>query len=98
MTMVHWLAFAFITIHSTALAQERQLDALYFTGESTSGASVSGAGGGIEWLHWVSSPTSVVVGGASTSFEDHSWTYGTFGALTRRTHVILMGRASLGLG
>ena len=94
----HWLVIAFISVPSAALAQERQQDALYLTGEGTAGPSVSGEGVAAEWLHWVSSRTSVTLSGASTSVGDLWWTYGTVGAHTRRAHVIWVGRMSLGSG
>jgi hypothetical protein len=96
--MPHWLMIAFISIPSAALAQERQPDALYFTGEGTSAPSASGKGVAAEWLHWTSSRTGVTLSGASTSVGNLWWTYGTVGAQTRRTHVIWMGRMSLGSG
>jgi hypothetical protein len=92
------LALAVVGVEATALAGQSPPDVLYLTGEGASGASLSGGAGGAEWLHWLSARNSVTLGGASTSLGDLSWTYGTVGLFTRRTHVILSGRVSLGSG
>lgn len=92
------VALVFAGSCSDLVAQERRTDALYLTGQVDSSASLSGGGGEVEWLHPVSPNTSVLLGGASASVEDLWWTYGTVAGFTRRDHVILSGRASVGSG
>jgi len=92
------LVVGVLGVRTDAVAQVQEPDVLYLTGESDSGASVSGGGGEAAWLHAVSLQSGVIFGGASMALADVRWTYGTVGAFTRRRTGIYSGRLSLGSG
>ena len=92
------LALISLGVDTNLFAQERESDALYLTGEADAGGSFSGGRGEAEWLHWISTRTSMTLGGSSIALGDLWWTSGTVGAFARRERVMLSGRLNLGAG
>ncbi len=87
-----------VGVQRDAVAQEREPDVVYVSGVSVSSDALAGGGGDVQWLHALSSRSSVILGGTSTSLGGAWWTYGTVEALTRRRDVFYGGRLSLGSG
>jgi hypothetical protein len=92
------LTLGLIAIHRPALAQDREPDAVYLTGEADSSRTFAGGAAQAEWVHGVSSQSSIIVGGGSTAIADLHWNYGLVGGFMRRHRVVYAGRIGLGGG
>ena len=92
------LSVALIAIHRPALAQDREPDALYVTGEADSSQTFAGGAAQAEWVHAVSSRSSIAAGAGSTAIADLHWNYGLVGGYTRRNRVVYAGHIGIGGG
>lgn len=91
------LGFVLAAANAAAMDQERPADSLYVTGQSDSGVA-AGAMGEVEWMKSLSSQSGVVIGGASASRGDASWTYGRLGGFTTRRTITLVATGDAGWG
>jgi hypothetical protein len=83
---------------AVALAQERQPDSVYISGDGLSSPSLSGGGGDAEWVRGLSPTSTLSLGGRSNWVGNLWWANGTIAGANRRTHAIMSGRVSLGAG
>jgi hypothetical protein len=74
------------------------LDSLYVSGEAASSPAVAGGGGGVDWLHPISTSSTITAGVASLRLGNETWTYGTLGGITRRGATWYSGSVGLGAG
>jgi hypothetical protein len=99
MRTLFWCSIVLIGLEAAAGAQvPAPADSLYVTGEAASSRSVSGGGGGVDWVHPLSAGSMVTAGAASMRIGDESWTYGTLGGFTRRHDTWLSGSVGFGGG
>jgi hypothetical protein len=96
--MILAFALAVVAFPQLAVAQPREPDSVFVTGQADSSASFSGGRGEAEWLHFVSSRTAVILGGGTTSLAHTRWAYGSMGGVTRRGDLLYIGRISMGSG
>src|SRR5437870_4524626 len=64
------LTVGLIAFHRPAFAQDREPNALYLTGEADSSPTFSGGAAEADWVHAISSRSSITLGGGSTAVAD----------------------------